>query len=244
MGWDLRTGLERKITSWKGLDNPSPGQLSWGLMLHNYPEFYLMIGKQKYFRIGPWNGLHFSGLSNQNPNPVYAFEYVTTNDLMYASNKVEMFYSFTLKNSSVFAQVKINETTSSIQTTVWEKDWETWRLYQVAPRDSCDEKLGLRQSVKIVVAATIAGITGILSVCIFAIYRVRRSISVKAFTLPGTVMLSLDRAEETWLSCLFVRSIKINQEEQPGHRQSVKIVVAATVCISAIESEEAFLLKY
>jgi hypothetical protein len=83
--------LERRITSWKSPDDPSPGDFSWGLVLHNYPEFFLMDGTQELSRIGPWNGLQFSGLSDRKQNPVYDFKYVANNDLNYASNKDEMF---------------------------------------------------------------------------------------------------------------------------------------------------------
>lgn len=92
LGWDLRTGMEQKITSWRSPDNPSPGDFSWDLMLYNYPEFYLMNGTQKFYRIGPWNELHFSGVSNQNSNWLY--------ELKHVSNKDDMFYSYTLKNNS------------------------------------------------------------------------------------------------------------------------------------------------
>nr|POE76832.1 s-locus-specific glycoprotein s13 [Quercus suber] len=34
VGWDLRTGLERRLTAWKSPDDPSPGKLSWGIELH------------------------------------------------------------------------------------------------------------------------------------------------------------------------------------------------------------------
>ncbi|KAH1221446.1 G-type lectin S-receptor-like serine/threonine-protein kinase [Glycine max] len=138
LGWDLRTGLERKLTSWKSPDDPSAGDFSWGLMLHNYPEFYLMIGTHKYYRTGPWNGLHFSGSSNRTLNPLYEFKYVTTNDLIYASNKVEMFYSFSLKNSSIVMIVNINETLSQIQTQVWSEDGQIWVIYETTPGDYCD----------------------------------------------------------------------------------------------------------
>ena len=29
--WDLRIGLNRHLSSWKSLDDPSPGELSWGI---------------------------------------------------------------------------------------------------------------------------------------------------------------------------------------------------------------------
>ncbi|KAK7405117.1 hypothetical protein VNO78_06313 [Psophocarpus tetragonolobus] len=111
------------------------------------PDFYSGLYPQlnpyhqlvKYFRTGPWNGLQFSGLSNQNPNSVYEFQYVTTNDLMYASNKVEMFYSFSIKNSSVILRVKINGTLSTMFIQVWLEDRGVWAVYQTTRRDFCDQ---------------------------------------------------------------------------------------------------------
>lgn len=47
-------------------------------------------------------------------------------------------------------------------------------------------------SVKIIIATTIAGISGILSFCIFVIYRVRRSIAGKLFThIPATKVMAV-----------------------------------------------------
>ena len=63
IGWDLRTRLERRLTSWKSPDDPSPGEMSWGIELHNYPELVMKKGSQKYFRSGPWNGNSFSGMT-------------------------------------------------------------------------------------------------------------------------------------------------------------------------------------
>ena len=44
LGWDLRTGLERRLTTWESPDDPAPGDLSLGLVLNNYPEFMMMKG--------------------------------------------------------------------------------------------------------------------------------------------------------------------------------------------------------
>lgn len=37
LGWDFRTHLDRRISSWKSSDDPSPGELSTGLELDAYP---------------------------------------------------------------------------------------------------------------------------------------------------------------------------------------------------------------
>ena len=73
LGWDSRTGLERCLTEWKSLDDPSPGEMSWRIELHNYPELIMMKGSEKYFRSSPWNGNSFSGMQDSQDTPLYNF---------------------------------------------------------------------------------------------------------------------------------------------------------------------------
>ena len=73
IGWDLRIGLERRLTEWKSLDDPSPGEMSWRIELHNYPELIMMKGSEKYFRSSPWNGNSFSGMQDSQDTPLYNF---------------------------------------------------------------------------------------------------------------------------------------------------------------------------
>ncbi|KAH9803158.1 G-type lectin S-receptor-like serine/threonine-protein kinase [Citrus sinensis] len=60
LGWDLKTGLERRITSWKSPDDPSPGNFTWALERQDNPESIFWKGSRKLTRSGPWNGLRFS----------------------------------------------------------------------------------------------------------------------------------------------------------------------------------------
>ena len=57
LGWDLRTGLERRLTAWKSPYDPSPGELSCRIELHNYREIVMKNGSKIYSRTGPWNGI-------------------------------------------------------------------------------------------------------------------------------------------------------------------------------------------
>ncbi|KAH9651180.1 G-type lectin S-receptor-like serine/threonine-protein kinase [Citrus sinensis] len=38
LGWDLETGLERRVTSWKSFDDPSPGDFIWAIERQDNPE--------------------------------------------------------------------------------------------------------------------------------------------------------------------------------------------------------------
>ncbi|XP_027355249.1 G-type lectin S-receptor-like serine/threonine-protein kinase At4g27290 [Abrus precatorius] len=130
LGWNLKTGQEWRMTSWKSPNDPSPGDFYWGLLLHNYPEFYLMKGTQKFVRIGPWSGLYFSGIPDQKPNPIYDFNYI--------SNKDEIYYNYSLVNEAVISRLVMNQTTSTCTRYVWMEDDQIWKVYKSLPKDNCD----------------------------------------------------------------------------------------------------------
>ncbi|KAL2472872.1 G-type lectin S-receptor-like serine/threonine-protein kinase [Forsythia ovata] len=130
LGWDLRTGLKRGLSSWKNFDDPSPGTLSNGIELDEYPQAVMRKGSTKFFRSGPWNGLRFSGAPELRLNPVFEFEFV--------SNQDEVYYIYQLMNKSVITRLILNETTSSRQRYVWVEADQSWKLYASVPRDYCD----------------------------------------------------------------------------------------------------------
>ncbi|KAM4129198.1 hypothetical protein ACJW30_01G004100 [Castanea mollissima] len=130
IGWDLKTGLERRISAWKSPDDPSPGKLSWGVELHNYPEIVAKKGAKKFSRTGPWNGLGFSGAPNSNDNPVYTYDSVINSD--------EVYYIFHLIKKSVISRGVLNENTSSYERYIWIEADKKWITYSSRPKDRCD----------------------------------------------------------------------------------------------------------
>lgn len=52
-GWDLKTGLNRTLTSWKSLTGPSPGEYSYGVELSGLPQLVLHKGSTELYRSGP-----------------------------------------------------------------------------------------------------------------------------------------------------------------------------------------------
>ncbi|KAJ8534443.1 hypothetical protein K7X08_016171 [Anisodus acutangulus] len=130
LGWDLRTGVNRQLSSWRNSDDPFPGELSNGIELHEFREAVMWKGSKKYFRGGPWNGERFSGAPELKVNPVYDYNFI--------SNKDEVYYTYQLKNKSVFSRLILNDSTSSRQRYVWAEADQTWRLYSSVPHDYCD----------------------------------------------------------------------------------------------------------
>ncbi|KAG8365013.1 hypothetical protein BUALT_Bualt18G0058800 [Buddleja alternifolia] len=130
LGWDLRTNLNRQLTSWKSPDDPSPGELSNGIKLSEYPEPVIWKGTTEYFRGGPWNGLRITGAPEQKINPVFSFKFI--------SNQDEVYYMYQLLKKSVITRIVLNETSSSRDRYVWVESENSWRLYGSLPRDYCD----------------------------------------------------------------------------------------------------------
>ncbi|WVZ16122.1 hypothetical protein V8G54_009104 [Vigna mungo] len=125
LGWDLKRNFSVFLKAWKSYDDPTPGDLSWGIVLHPYPEMYMMKGPKKHYRHGPWNGLRFSG---RPLNTIYHYEFV--------SNQEEVYFRWSLKKTSLVTKVELNQTSQEHQYYVWSE--KTWTLYSTMPKDYCD----------------------------------------------------------------------------------------------------------
>ena len=126
IGWDLRTRLERRLTSWKSPDDPSPGEMSWGIELGEYPEIVMKKGSDKFFRSGPWNGRVFSGIPELRATPVYDFSFV--------SNKDEVYFMFHMIKTSLISRAVMNQT--QYERYIWVDG--NWERYLNLPKDNCD----------------------------------------------------------------------------------------------------------
>ncbi|KAK3424089.1 LOW QUALITY PROTEIN: hypothetical protein EUGRSUZ_F00871 [Eucalyptus grandis] len=68
LGWDVKIGFERCLTSWKSKDDPSPGDYTFRLNINGLPRFEL-LGSGKIYRTGPQFGIQYNG-SSMASNPV------------------------------------------------------------------------------------------------------------------------------------------------------------------------------
>ncbi|RZC19244.1 G-type lectin S-receptor-like serine/threonine-protein kinase isoform B [Glycine soja] len=129
VGWDIKRNLSTCLIAWKSDNDPTQGDLSWGITLHPYPDIYMMKGTKKYHRFGPWNGLRFSGMPLMKPNnPIYHYEFVSNQEVVY--------YRWSVKQTSSISKVVLNQTTLERQRYVW--SGKSWILYEVMPEDNCD----------------------------------------------------------------------------------------------------------
>ncbi|CAI9087670.1 OLC1v1021803C1 [Oldenlandia corymbosa var. corymbosa] len=130
LGWDSKTGLNRNLTSWKTANDPSSGDYSFVLDTSGFPEIFLTDKGIRIYRSGPWNGLRFSGVPEMKATgPVIDFTFVTSKD--------EVYYSFDMRNNSVYSRLVVNYT-GFLQRFTWIEDSGVWNLYWYARKDQCD----------------------------------------------------------------------------------------------------------
>ncbi|XP_034909728.1 G-type lectin S-receptor-like serine/threonine-protein kinase At4g27290 isoform X1 [Populus alba] len=130
LGWDLRIGLDRRLSAWKSPDDPSSGDFTWGTQLQGNPELVMWKGSKKYYRSGPWNGMGFSGEAALTFNPVFYFDFVDDGE--------EVYYTYNFKNKSLISRTVMNQTTDFRLRYIWNEINQTWVLFATAPRDYCD----------------------------------------------------------------------------------------------------------
>ncbi|KAG1368224.1 Receptor-like serine/threonine-protein kinase SD1-8 [Cocos nucifera] len=129
LGWNLKTGLNRYISSWKSSDDPSPGSYSFKMDPHGSPELFLYEGSKKIHASGPWNGLQFSGIPELKPDEFFRFIFVSDQD--------EVYYTYEINKRPVASRLVMN-TSGLVQRFVWPADKQAWALFWWGPRDWCD----------------------------------------------------------------------------------------------------------
>ncbi|XP_017432462.1 G-type lectin S-receptor-like serine/threonine-protein kinase At4g27290 isoform X1 [Vigna angularis] len=130
LGWDLKSGLNRKLTAWKAWDDPSSGDFTWGVELGSNPDIVMRKGETEYFRTGPYTGNMFSGVYGPRNNPLY--------DYVFVNNKDQVYFRYTLKNASVISIIVMNQTLYLRHRVTWIPEAKAWTIYQSLPIDSCD----------------------------------------------------------------------------------------------------------
>ncbi|KAI6704885.1 hypothetical protein NL676_007847 [Syzygium grande] len=129
LGWDLRTGLDRHMTSCKSADDPSTGDFTYGVDLGGIiPQLVLHKGHAKYFRSGPWNGIQFNGV-RLSPNLIFIPKFV--------DNSQEVYYIFNAFNESTITRSLLNSY-GNVQRYLWNEKTQEWTLIYVFPHDTCD----------------------------------------------------------------------------------------------------------
>ncbi|KAG5020590.1 hypothetical protein JHK87_016445 [Glycine soja] len=90
LGWNLETGLERYLSSWRSVDDPALGEYTVKIDLRGYPQIIKFKGPDIISRAGSWNGLSTVG----NPG--------STRSQKMVINEKEVYFEFELPDRSEF----------------------------------------------------------------------------------------------------------------------------------------------
>ncbi|KAK9059757.1 hypothetical protein SSX86_020461 [Deinandra increscens subsp. villosa] len=127
-GKDLVTGLQRSMTSWKSPDDPAIGAYSNTHETNGYPQTVGRRGEVLIGRLGPWNGLGFSGFPIEKENQIYAAEFVM--------NEKEIYHTYALKTSVV--QRIVLTWDGNTLFLHWIERIKDWIVYANVAVDACD----------------------------------------------------------------------------------------------------------
>ncbi|XP_042423800.1 G-type lectin S-receptor-like serine/threonine-protein kinase At4g27290 [Zingiber officinale] len=130
IGVDIRAQLNKNLTAWKSVSDPSPGEYTYGLETRGIPEAYTWKGTSPIFRTGPWDGQRWSGRPDMASNNVLKFQFVDVKD--------EIYYTFEGLDKNFLGRAVINES-GQLQRFVWSNSSNRWDLYWSVPSDPCDD---------------------------------------------------------------------------------------------------------
>ncbi|KAF5801493.1 putative protein kinase RLK-Pelle-DLSV family [Helianthus annuus] len=128
IGKDLVTGSQMFLTSWKSPDDPSIGEYTSIYDTNGYPQNLRLQGEIIVGRLGPWNGLGFSGFPIEKENHIYSIKFVM--------NEKDIYATYELKSSVVQRMVVTWDGKSLILQ--WIERIEDWFVYANAEVDTCD----------------------------------------------------------------------------------------------------------
>lgn len=129
LGWNYVTGVETYVSSWRTDDDPAPGVFSYHLDPTGYPQLVLKSGEAVIHRIGPWNGLRFSGELNPGSHPTYR--------PVFQMNANEVYYREDTADPSVVSKIIVSSNGFS-QRVVWSSRVHDWTIYASSAADNCD----------------------------------------------------------------------------------------------------------
>ncbi|XP_048140782.1 G-type lectin S-receptor-like serine/threonine-protein kinase RKS1 [Rhodamnia argentea] len=129
LGLNRKTGLDRFLTSWKSLEDPTPGNCSYRMDPTGYPQLFLYKDGVPYWRAGSWIGDRWSGVPEMINPHIFNVSFVDDPD------EVSIMYGAV--NTSIITRMSINPS-GSIQRSTWHDQDQRWIEYWYAPKDQCD----------------------------------------------------------------------------------------------------------
>ncbi|KAK4398441.1 G-type lectin S-receptor-like serine/threonine-protein kinase [Sesamum angolense] len=129
-GWNFVTGIERYVSSWKSNDDPARGDFTFRLDITGYPQVVIKRGDTLLHRLGPWNGMRFSGTPSVRQNPTFTAG-------LYMNSSV-IYYREDALDRSVVSRFSLSPSGAG-QRLTWVERSQEWVVYYNLPTDICDD---------------------------------------------------------------------------------------------------------
>lgn len=127
LGWNLETGVERYIASWKSDEDPAEGEYVIKVDLKGYPQIIKFKGTDIKARAGPWNGLSLVG----NPIPARG------TSAKFVFNEKEVYYWYSLNDELDFFVFTLTPSGTG-QSWFWTTETRTRQVISSGEEDQCE----------------------------------------------------------------------------------------------------------
>lgn len=129
LGLDLKTGLNRFLTSWKSPEDPAPGNYSYRIDPKGYAQLFLYKDGDPYWRSGSWIGDRWSGIPEMTRRFIFNVSFVNNPD--------EVSVVYAMVNASIISRMVLKES-GSVQRFTWHGQEQRWIEFWYDPKDQCD----------------------------------------------------------------------------------------------------------
>ncbi|KAI9198319.1 hypothetical protein LWI28_013836 [Acer negundo] len=138
-GWNRKNGLNHILTSWKSIDDLTPGEFSSRFDLHGIPQCFLYKNSVPHWRSGPWNGRNLNGLPEIGSGKDYFSDRIDLINITFVSNDNdnEIYIKSSPKKGSVFSRIVL-ESMGLLKRKIWHES-QRWVRVQIVLHDLCDE---------------------------------------------------------------------------------------------------------
>ncbi|KAG6424346.1 hypothetical protein SASPL_114763 [Salvia splendens] len=126
---DNEAGVETYLTSWRGPDDPSPGDFVLKIRNRGLAEVVILRGAAKIYRFGQWNGKYYGGAMHF-PNSIYEPEMVFREGRLISVGDP---YQTSLLTRSIL------DTSGSLVRLTMNLRKDKWNPATMFPLDKCDE---------------------------------------------------------------------------------------------------------
>lgn len=130
LGWNLSTSQELYLTSWKSVQDPSPGDFTYRMNPEGLPSIVLRQGSNITFRSGPWDGVRFGGAPALHQNTVFKPIFVFDSENVY--------YTFENTDDSIISRFVVNQS-GLLEHLLWSHTQKQWIDIATMQSDGCDD---------------------------------------------------------------------------------------------------------